>query len=80
MSIHERIQEQEHALNSMLKLTEALESAVTSWETHQVQYAELMAYYGSSQWHEDRQAYDEGALDGVACGVLSEDAVYNAYL
>lgn len=80
MHLHERIKKQEAILSQAHELSEALKQVVANWEALQPQFAELMAYYGSTQWYEDRQAYEEGKLAGVACGVLSEDAVYNVYM
>ncbi len=39
---------------------------------------ELSRYYGSEEWYQDLAAYDAGKLpEGIECGVLSEDAVYD---
>ncbi len=73
------IQKQEAALDKGLELVRSLEMLIAEWQRYQPDFSDLMAYYGSEQWHEDVKASDEGALDDVKCGVLSEDAVYELY-
>lgn len=73
------IKEHEAALDRMQQLVERMNTVVMEWEQCLPEFKKLMAYYGSEQWHEDVQASNEGALEGVKCGVLSQDAVYNLY-
>ena len=73
------IQQKEAILDKGEELVRRLETLIAEWERFHPEFKELMAYYGSAQWHEDVQACDEGALEGVKCGVLSEDAVYELY-
>ncbi|WP_298052885.1 DUF4298 domain-containing protein [uncultured Paenalcaligenes sp.] len=73
------IQHQEAILDNGAELVRNLEALIAEWQRFQPDFSELMAYYGSAQWHEDVKARDEGALDSVKCGVLSEDAVYELY-
>lgn len=73
------IQHQEASLDRGAELVRRLEALIAEWQRFQPDFSELMAYYGSAQWHEDVKASNEGALEGVKCGVLSEDAVHDLY-
>lgn len=75
----ENIQNQEAALDKGTELVRNLETLIAEWQRFQPDFNELMAYYGSAQWHEDVKASNEGALEDVKCGVLSEDAVHDLY-
>lgn len=73
------IKKHEAALDRVQQLMERMNAVMTEWEQCLPEFEGLMAYYGSEQWHEDVRASDEGALESVKCGVLSQDAVYNLY-
>lgn len=73
------IEQQEATLDKGVELVRSLEALIVEWQRFHPEFNELMAYYGSAQWHEDVKASNEGALEGVKCGVLSEDAVHDLY-
>ena len=73
------IQKQEAALDKGAEIVRNLEALIAEWQHFQPDFNELMTYYSSAQWHEDVKASNEGALEGVKCGVLSEDAVHDLY-
>lgn len=70
--------EQEAALNAVTAHLGALETALRRWEELRPAFTDLLAYYESPQWREDYDASNRGAFSSIPCGVLSQDAVYNA--
>ena len=70
----QRVTQMEEALNECAAATAALSEQLDRMEALGPRMAGLFAYYGSADWYEDR----DGELpEGVAAGVLSEDAVYD---
>ena len=70
----ERVTEMEGYLNECADATADLSRALARMDALGEKMTSLFAYYGGAEWYEDR----EGDLpDGVAAGVLSEDAVYD---
>ena len=60
--------------NSFQTLTEAL----TQIQKQLPAYQALKAYYYSEDWEQDREFSDSPDFpQGLACGVLSEDEIYN---
>jgi hypothetical protein len=70
----ERIKKMEKTLNACTKATADLEKQVARMEKLGDKMTALFDYYGSEEWYEDR---DAELPEGVAAGVLSEDAVYD---
>jgi len=75
----ERIKKQELNLDKTTEVVQQLEKAVQAWKNQLPQFQELMEYYKSEDWLIDKEASDKGSFDGLKCGVLSQDAVYNIY-
>lgn len=74
----ERIQHMEQILNEAKDAVQALTSALERYRAMKPRMAELTAYYSSPQWMKDYEDDEAGRLpEGLARGVLSEDAVYN---
>ena len=69
-----RIEKMERKLDRCTKATADLEKQVGRMEKLGKDMKELFEYYGSEEWYEDREAE---LPEGVAAGVLSEDAVYD---
>jgi hypothetical protein len=70
----DRIKKMEKRLDECTAATAKLNRQLDRVEAALDGMAGLFDYYGSGEWHEDR----EGKLpDGVKAGVLSEDAVYD---
>ena len=69
-----RITEMENALNACTAATVSLHEQLDRMEELKDGMTRLFSYYGSKQWYDDR----EGDTTGLAAGVLSEDAVYDA--
>ncbi len=70
----ERIERMEAALDACHWATEALERQLDRMDALKDDMTELFRYYGSEDWHADREA---PIPDGVKAGVLSEDSVYD---
>ncbi len=70
----QRVTQMEEYLNDCAAATAALSAQLDRMEALGPHMTELFAYYGGADWYEDR----DGELpEGVAAGVLSEDAVYD---
>ncbi|MDO5044062.1 MAG: DUF4298 domain-containing protein [Coriobacteriia bacterium] len=74
----DRIETMEHVLNSMQDNIENLQAALVNYKDKLPQYEALLRYYGSSEYRDDLDAMEQNRLpSNLACGVLTEDAVYN---
>ena len=73
----ERIKNNEEKLDIMLDISKRLEKALDDFENNQNTIIELNEYYGSKEWFEDKEAFENGLITDVRAGVLSEDAVWN---
>ena len=78
-----RIKSNETKLNKITKVVDKLEQALDSFETVQQDLIDLNEYYGSDLWFADKEAFEQGKINGnneitnIKAGVLSEDAVWN---
>ena len=70
----ERVTEMEGYLNECADATADLSRAIERMDSLGGKMTALFEYYGGESWYEDRQG---DIPDGVAAGVLSEDAVYD---
>lgn len=75
--IIKRIEENEEKLDKLSAIVSDLENALNEFEEAQKMLEELNNYYGSKDWFEDKETYEEGKIEKVKAGVLSEDAVWN---
>lgn len=74
----DNLRRMERILNEMNDSVQMLNKACEAWEKLFPEYRELYDYYGSEQWHADRESFDlKHFPEREPCGVLSEDAVYN---
>lgn len=77
----ENLRKMERILNKVNEAVRVLNNACETWEKLFPEYRELSDYYGSEQWHADRETYDLKQFpEREPCGVLSEDAVYNLFI
>lgn len=73
-----RIEMMENILDDSSAILETVEKALDKLEKNSTAYRRLREYYGSEEWHKDMQAADVDMLpEGLKCGVLTEDAVYD---
>ena len=72
MSQLKRIQDMEEHLNKYAQTLAAAQSALAELEASQKNYIQLRDYYTSQVFFDDLEF-----PENVACGVLSEDAVYD---
>lgn len=63
-----------HALEAAL---DDFASSLTRLKQLGPRYDALVRYYESPAWRADYDASNRGAFDGISCGVLSEDTVYD---
>ena len=78
MSQLERIQEMEELLNQYAQTLAAAQSALAKLEASQMNYIQLRDYYTSQVFFDDLEFSNRPDFpEDVACGVLSEDAVYD---
>lgn len=75
-----RISEMEKILNDHNDLIEELRASIEKFADHQDEYMKLSNYYSSQEYFDDLERYDKGELpEDLACGVLSEDAVFDLF-
>ena len=70
-----RIARMEAYLNGTTALTAKLQEQLDAMKAAESRAKELFSYYGSEDWHADR---DMELPEGFKAGVLSEDSVYDA--
>ena len=70
-----RVREMESDLNECTRVTGELRAQLDRLNALREKAIRLFAYYGSEDWYADRE---EKLPEGVAAGVLSEDAAYDA--
>ncbi len=70
-----RIAKMEACLNETADQTARLQEQLDALRALKCRTQELFAYYGSEEWHQDR---DADLPAGFRAGVLSEDSVYDA--
>ncbi len=74
----ERITVNETRLERCGEAVSALGQALSQYISVKEDLRKLEAYYGSPDWLTDKEMQESGALpEGLRCGVLSEDAVYD---
>ena len=71
----DRISSMETYLDEVTTLTTKLKEQLETMKATESHAKELFSYYGSEDWHADR---DMELPDGFKAGVLSEDSVYDA--
>ena len=69
-----RIAEMESSLERCKAVTAGIKAQLDAMGSVRDQMISLFRYYGSEEWYDDR---DSPLPEGVAAGVLSEDAVYD---
>ena len=77
MSDTKHIESMEMILNTHSQLLAELESVLDRFEAHQEAYQSLKDYYTSPEFLGDVDLSNQGKFTDIACGILSEDAVYN---
>ena len=77
MEVRKRIEEMEKIFNMNLEMNKSLADSVTQLNQAQSSYLRLLDYYQSQTYMEDLDLSNKGCFDGIPCGVLSEDRVYN---
>lgn len=71
----DRITRMESHLDEITALTTKLQEQLDAMKATESHANELFQYYGSEDWHADR---DLTLPEGFKAGVLSEDSVYDA--
>lgn len=71
----DRITRMESHLDDVTTLTTKLNEQLDAMKAAESRAKELFSYYGSEDWHADR---DLTLPEGFKAGVLSEDSVYDA--
>ncbi|NQI73325.1 DUF4298 domain-containing protein [Streptococcus suis] len=77
MEASKRVEEMEKIFNMHLEMNKFLADSVTQLNQAQSSYLRLLDYYQSQTYMEDLDLSNKGYFDGIPCGVLSEDGVYN---
>ena len=72
-----RITKNEERLDTINDILKRLEKDLTEFEENQKELCLLNEYYGSKNWFQDKEDYENGRISKIKAGVLSEDAVWN---
>ena len=74
----ERIETMEANMNDVNAVLAETIKATKKLKRVMKKYDAISKYYGSQDWFDDAQAYNDGKLPAdLNCGVLSEDLAYN---
>ncbi|HFR3254552.1 TPA: DUF4298 domain-containing protein, partial [Streptococcus suis] len=77
MEARKRVVEMEKIFNRQLELNQSLSDSLSQLSQEQSTYLQLLDYYQSQTYMEDLDLSNKGHFNGIPCGVLSEDGVYN---
>lgn len=77
MEARKRVEEMEKIFNRQLELNQSLSDSMAQLNQEQLTYLQLLDYYQSQTYMEDLDLSNKGHFNGIPCGVLSEDGVYN---
>ncbi|HEL2203500.1 TPA: DUF4298 domain-containing protein [Streptococcus suis] len=77
MEARKRVEEMEKIFNRQLELNQSLSDSMAQLSQEQSTYLQLLDYYQSQTYMEDLDLSNKGHFNGISCGVLSEDGVYN---
>lgn len=78
MDQRKRIEEMEKLLNESREALDGLEKSLEDYREIREKIRRLEKYYGSDEWHQDREDDAAGKLPGdLHRGVLTEDLVYD---
>ena len=73
-----RLEAMEKRLDACAEATRALQDALDGMAALKDDMTALFTYYGSEQWHDDREADERGLWPAtLKRGILSEDLVYD---
>lgn len=73
----ERITKNEERLDKSLCSIKKMEEALEEFKSNKNNIQLVSRYYGSNNWHKDKETYENGNIPKIKAGVLSEDAVWN---
>ena len=73
----DRITKNEKRLDSILLSIKELGESLDKFESNKRTLKLLNKYYGSDEWFNDREDYDNNKIPRIKAGVLSEDAIWN---
>ena len=76
----ERIIENEKKFDEVISVVNNLELSLNSFENIKETIEDLNKYYGSNEWFIDKENIENGKIDNVKNGILSEDGFWNVYV
>lgn len=76
----ERIIENEKKFDEVISVVNNLELSLNSFENIKETIDDLNKYYGSNEWFIDKENLENGKIDNVKNGILSEDGFWNVYV
>lgn len=77
--MEKRIQDMEKIHDDMKMVLEDMEKSFQAWKKMKPKFEQLMEYYGSENWFQDKQNQESWKYKNLKAWVLSEDSVYNQY-
>lgn len=75
--INERIKLNETKLDEINIVVNNLEKVINDYRNIYKKVIEINMYYGSENWFNDKENYENGKISNIKAGVLSEDGVWN---
>lgn len=72
-----RINKNEERLDKILLNIKNIGEELDKFNLYIKEIKELNKYYGSNDWFDDRESYDNNKIPKIKAGVLSEDAIWN---
>lgn len=76
----ERIIENEKKFDEVISVVNNLELSLNSFENIKETIEDLNKYYGSNEWFIDKENIENGKIDNVKNGILSEDGFWNVHV
>ena len=73
----DRIKKNEERFDRILVCTNELQGALDKFNMIKKDLNLLKKYYYSKNWIMDKESYENGLIDKIKAGVLSEDGVWN---
>ena len=75
--MNERIRKNEEKLDRIVEVVDRLATALFDFENIKKDIIDVNKYYGSNDWFNDKNLFEQGGVVDIKAGVLSEDAVWD---
>lgn len=72
-----RIKQNEEIFDEVSIIINNLEISINNYKNIYKKIIEINKYYGSKNWFNDKDNFENGIIKNVNAGILSEDAIWN---